>query len=523
MIDPATAKMAAQLTASLAKNRALRYLVAGLVLLSLLTTATVIFGPWMLSTQLAATLRAQQQASTDGGSCEGASSDAAVLDASAGSAVPSMSKEQVGNARVIWQVAQDLRLGDRAGVIGIATALQESALRNLGYGDRDSLGLFQQRPSSGWGAPAQIRDPKLASLAFYGRASHTSNPGLTDVAGWQKMTVARAAQAVQRSAFPSAYAKHEKPASGLVALFRSKAPAGTAAGQAALDSAMCGNPDAAQCPATRMAVEAGLTPDGLRVLRCVKNGWPQITTFYGVGERASNSTSDHPSGRGVDVMIPQYQTAPGQQLGQTIADWLVSNHGKMGIRYLIWNSRIWNVERIRDGWRACGSASSCYSGPDDTAAHRDHVHVSVFGDQAGTSSDVTGPTGPIVRPVDHYTLTARFGQCSSLWSRCHTGLDFAASNGTPIRAIMGGTVIWTQWGGAYGNLTKIQHPNGVQSWYAHQTSRRVVVGDTVTAGQVIGAIGATGNVTGPHLHLEVRVRGNPVDPDSWLGAHGVSA
>lgn len=519
MIDPATAKMAVQLTTALAKSRGLRYLVVALVLLSLLTTATVIFGPWLLTTQLAASLRAQRQAQTDGGSCDAATTGT-VVEANAGAA-PSLSTEQVGNARVIWQVAQDLKLGDRAAVVGIATAMQESVLRNLDYGDRDSEGLFQQRPVSGWGTPAQIRNPRLSALAFYGRATHTHNPGLVDVSGWQKMSVAQAAQAVQRSAFPSAYAKHEKPAAGLVALFRSKAPAGTPEGQAALDSAMCGNADAAQCPATRMSVEAGLTPDALRVLRCVKNGWPQITSYAGIGDRPSNVDRDHQEGRAVDVMIPGYQTAAGRQLGQTIADWVVANRAKLGIKYVIWNARIWSVQRAKEGWRACGSGqASCYSGTDDTAAHRDHVHVSVFGSQAGSSS--TGPTGPIVRPVDHYVLTARFGQCSSHWANCHTGLDFAAPTGTPDRAIMGGTVIWTRWGGAYGNLTKIQHPNNVQSWYAHQSSRRVKVGDTVTAGQVIGTIGATGNVTGPHLHLEVRVRGNPVDPDHWLSTHGVA-
>ena len=306
MIDPATAKMAAQLTAALAKNRGLRYLVVGLLVLSVLTTGAVVFGPWMLTTQLAASLRAQQQAQTDGGSCD--LTTGAVVDTSAGSAAPSLSTEQTANARVIWQVAQDLKLGDHAAVIGIATALQESTLRNLNYGDRDSLGLFQQRPSTGWGSPAQVRNPRLASLAFYGKASHTKNPGLVDVRGWQQMSVANAAQAVQRSAFPSAYAKHEKPATGLVALFRSKAPAGTPEGQAALGSAMCGNADAAQCPSTAMAVEAGLTPDALRVLRCVKNGWPRITSYGGIGDRPSNVDRDHQEGRAVDVMIPGYQT-----------------------------------------------------------------------------------------------------------------------------------------------------------------------------------------------------------------------
>ncbi len=271
-----------------------------------------------------------------------------------------------------------------------------------------------------------------------------------------------------------------------------------------------------------MSAEAGLTPDALRVLRCVKHRWPQLTSFAGVGPRPDNVDRDHQEGRAIDAMIPRYEGAAGQQLGQAIASWVVANRKKLGVRYVIWNAHIWNVQRAAEGWRACGSPkASCYTGPDDTAAHRDHVHISVFGNQA-SSSELAGPTGPIVRPVDRYVLTARFGQCSSRWANCHTGLDFAASTGTPIRAIMGGRVIWAEPGGRYGNLTKIQHPNGIQSWYAHQLSRKVKVGDTVTAGQVIGRVGSTGNVTGPHLHLEVRRRGTPVDPDRWLSAHGVS-
>jgi len=355
-------------------------------------------------------------------------------------------------------------------------------------------------------------NPETSTRLFYA--------ALEKVRGWQLMSVTRAAQAVQRSAFPDAYAKHEKAATGLVTLFRSKAPVGTPEAQAALGSAMCGNADAAQCPATAIGVEARLTPDALRVLRCLKRGWPELTDFGGVGDRPSNVDRDHQEGRAVDARIPAYQTASGQQLGQTIANWVVQNRSRLGVRYVMWNARIWSVQRAAEGWRPCGSpGTSCYSGADDTAAHRDHVHVSVFGDQAGTSA---GVAGPFTRPVDRYVLTAQFGQCSSHWARCHTGLDFAAPTGTPIRAIMGGTVIFTNWGGAYGNLTTIQHRNGVQSWYAHQSSRAVALGDTVDAGQVIGTIGATGNVTGPHLHLEVRLEGTPVDPATWLSARGLA-
>ena len=93
------------------------------------------------------------------------------------------------------------------------TAAQESTLRNLDYGDRDSLGLFQQRPSMGWGTPAQVRDPAYAAAAFYGGpASPTRNRGLLGVAGWESMPLTVAAQAVQRSAFPNAYARWEDDA-----------------------------------------------------------------------------------------------------------------------------------------------------------------------------------------------------------------------------------------------------------------------------------------------------------------------
>jgi len=126
-------------------------------------------------------------------------------------------------------------------------------------------------------------------------------------------------------------------------------------------------------------------------------------------------------------------------------------------------------------------------------------------------------------PLGVYHLTSRFGECSALWSHCHTGLDFAASAGTPIHAVAGGTVTLTGWGGAYGNRTEITLDDGTQLWYCHQTSIGVSMGQHVDAGQFIGTVGSTGNVTGPHLHLEVRPGGgDPVDPYAALVAHGVN-
>ena len=85
-----------------------------------------------------------------------------------------------------------------------------------------------------------------------------------------------------------------------------------------------------------------------------------------------------------------------------------------------------------------------------------------------------------------------------------------------ILAAAAGVVVFTGNGGPYGNLTQIQHPDGVRTWYAHQTEIRGRSGDKVRPGQVIGSVGATGNTTGPHLHFEVRVGGQPSDPRPWL-------
>ncbi|MDE0779104.1 MAG: hypothetical protein OSB43_22715, partial [Nocardioides sp.] len=124
-------------------------------------------------------------------------------------AYPTLTTEQARNAVTIAQVARDLRVPRYGLQIAIATAIQESKLVNLDGGDRDSGGLFQQRPSTGWGSRAQVTNPTLAAQAFFGRAQHTSNPGLLDIPGWEQMPLTEAAQAVQRSGFPDAYAQWE--------------------------------------------------------------------------------------------------------------------------------------------------------------------------------------------------------------------------------------------------------------------------------------------------------------------------
>jgi len=121
-----------------------------------------------------------------------------------------------------------------------------------------------------------------------------------------------------------------------------------------------------------------------------------------------------------------------------------------------------------------------------------------------------------------YRLTARYGEYG-LWASYHTGLDFAASSGTPIMALAGGTVTETGYDGAYGNKTVITLEDGTEIWYCHQTDYAVSVGDVVRAGEVIGTVGSTGNSTGPHLHLEVRPGGgDPVDPFAAMVVNGVT-
>jgi murein DD-endopeptidase MepM/ murein hydrolase activator NlpD len=273
--------------------------------------------------------------------------------------------EQASNARTIIAVGKSLGVPPRGWVVAIATALQESGMRSLDYGDRDSLGLMQQRPSTGWGTPTQVQDPAYAARAFYGGpTSPTSNSGLLSVPGWQQMPLWQAAQTVQRSAFPRAYADHEPLATEIV--------------------------------------------------------------------------------------------------------------------------------------------------------HR------LTGATAGCAPLADGPWRPPV-PAG-YALTSSFGWRTSPTAGgadFHTGQDFARAEGSPVTAVSHGTVVYNGWSGGYGNLIRVRHPNGVESWYAHLSSVDVNVGENVAAGDRLGAVGSTGNSTGPHLHLEIRVDDQPIDPMPWLAQKGV--
>lgn len=108
------------------------------------------------------------------------------------------------------------------------------------------------------------------------------------------------------------------------------------------------------------------------------------------------------------------------------------------------------------------------------------------------------------------TLTSRFGE---RWNRLHKGIDIGAEGGTPITASEGGTVVYSQYNDhGYGNLVKVSHGNGIETWYAHCSELLVAEGDAVEKGEEIALVGSTGNSTGNHLHFEVRVNGEAVNP-----------
>ncbi|MGN6221071.1 MAG: LysM peptidoglycan-binding domain-containing protein [Microbacterium sp.] len=139
---------------------------------------------------------------------------------SAAPSIPGLTAEQVANAQLIVRIGRELGVPDRGIAIALGTAMQESSLRNVTWGDRDSLGLFQQRPSYGWGTEAEVQDAARATRAFFGGAGDPNGArtrGLLDIPGWQGLTFTQAAQAVQISAYPDAYAKWEAPAASWLA------------------------------------------------------------------------------------------------------------------------------------------------------------------------------------------------------------------------------------------------------------------------------------------------------------------
>ena len=227
-----------------------------------------------------------------------------------------MSPEQAANAATISAVGTTRGMPERAVTIALATALQESALRNIHHGDRDSLGLFQQRPSQGWGSPAQIMDPVYASGKFY---EH-----LAEVPGYSRLPLTVAAQRVQRSGFPQAYAKHEPDAALLAAALTGRAPA----------TLNC-SPGA--------SAKAG--PGDTGTVRA------ELVRSFGKGV-LPKAVAAGPGSAGT-VTVPVQQAVKSDegsapQRGWELAHWAVAQAGVLRIDQVSYAGRVWNAD---DGWR----------------------------------------------------------------------------------------------------------------------------------------------------------------------------
>ncbi len=463
--------------------------------------------------------------------------------------VEGLTPAQVANAAEVFATGQQMGMGERGIVVALAVASQESGFKvyaNDGLGndlqpdqvgieaslalphdavgsDHGSLGIMQQQWP--WWSPVmeQLMDPAGASRLFY--------DALRNVPGWTSMEVTEAAQAVQKSAHPDAYADDEALARRLYSHFTTQTPDQTTDPIETVEltpeeqeacSELLGIPTILSCPPTGLPVEEGLTPDALLVLRCVDQQFGRHT-YGGVGDRPTNPTSDHPAGRAVDVMIEDYANTEAIAEGDQIADWVRANATALGVKYVIWRAQIWNLGD--PDWSAYSHPSGA---TDDTSLHMDHVHVSVFGNR-GTGFP-PGGGGTVVYPVPASMKDSNrdnWGDSGSNWNSWHTGTDFSVPCGTPVLASHSGTVTidTTQtWSGP--TLVKVAvAPGQLTTWYAHMESVSVRDGQAVAAGQQIGTVGEEGNSTGCHLHFEVHLQGGDMygpdntDPTPWLAAN----
>ncbi|BCW59562.1 hypothetical protein V3C41_15035 [Paenarthrobacter nicotinovorans] len=219
-----------------------------------------------------------------------------------------LATDQAANASLIAAISVQRGLPPRAATIALATAMQESRLRNINYGDDagpDSRGLFQQRPSQGWGTEEQVMDPTYAANAFF--------DGLVKVAGYESMEITQAAQAVQRSAFPRAYAQHE----GMGRAFA---------------SALTGHSEAALSCELRMPEAAG---DPAAVV-------DELSTAFGTLPATVQ-------GRSVQLDITGTQA-------WAVAHWAVANAKTLSITQVDVGGQAWNREK-RDGWQVSPAPS----------------------------------------------------------------------------------------------------------------------------------------------------------------------
>lgn len=277
-----------------------------------------------------------------------------------GGVVTELSTDQAENATLIAAVGVRRGLPARAVSIALATAYQESKIRNIDHGDRDSLGLFQQRPSMGWGSREQIQDPYYAVNAFY--------DALEKIDGYKEMRITEAAQEVQRSGFPEAYEDHAPDARALASALTGYSPDGRFS---------CVVRTAKGLEKERPKGN-GLTPRADAVRRDVKKAFGDLPLggFAAGGVRTGHQQgSAHYDGRAVDIFVRPVNEANNRK-GWAVAQYLVAHAKRLDVQHVIFDGRIWSAGlRSSQGWREYDPGDR----PGDRAVleHRDHVHVDV--------------------------------------------------------------------------------------------------------------------------------------------------
>ncbi|WP_405882286.1 heavy metal transporter [Streptomyces sp. NBC_01136] len=248
--------------------------------------------------------------------------------------------EQAVNAATISAVGTTRGLPERAVAIALATALQESGLRNIQHGDRDSLGLFQQRPSQGWGTTKQIMDPTYAAGVFY---EH-----LVKVHGYRSMPLTVAAQRVQRSGYPQAYAKHEPDATLLAAALTGRAAA-TLTCEGRPGATPVGGPDSVRAALVRDFGREVLQEAGADVVAAGTSASPAASPT------ASAALAPSPTVSGRTVTVPlRKKSAAGtsvRQRGWELAHWAVANSSTLHIERVSYAGREWTAGRTNGEWR----------------------------------------------------------------------------------------------------------------------------------------------------------------------------
>jgi hypothetical protein len=276
----------------------------------------------------------------------------------------SLSTSQAENASLIASVAARRGLPARAVSIALTTAYQESKLENVEYGDSDSLGLFQQRPSQGWGTPHQILNRAYSTNAFF--------DALVKVPGYEAMDITEAAQEVQRSAYPSAYRVHEQD--GRV-----------------LASALTGNSSGAlTCIVAAPRVHDqpmqadGLTARANAVRAAIAGAYGDLPLggFAPGGVSSGHMTgSAHYEGRAVDVFFRPISD-DNQVRGWALANYLVANAARLQVEHVIFDGQVWTGGADSErGWHAYQAPEITGNESAATLAileHRDHVHVDVW-------------------------------------------------------------------------------------------------------------------------------------------------